>query len=244
MNRVVSFIFVIIIGHNIYAQTYYYKYIKSVYKGVENKDVNGGQFITFNGKKCYESDRNGYSVGNGSMSYEDEYSNNQIYVYWGACYYSNNAYFKFNRDSSLLNIETNAGKIFIYEKSTPPSNVTTCSLIRQQDPTHLTSNGNKQQSSSPLLSMQNSQPQVIVVEGNSVGDNQQRQRPQRQEPIKHECPLCHGEKWIVHNSYPPMYGQTNYKVRCDRCGKEFMKSTGHQHIICTQCRGLGYFIVK
>ena len=40
---------------------------------------------------------------------------------------------KFNTDKSIMNIETNAGKIFVYKRTTPPAGVTTCSLIREPE---------------------------------------------------------------------------------------------------------------
>lgn len=117
-----------VFGQSATAQTYYYRYTKSIIKGVINTDVSGGQFITFDGKRCYESDKYGNNVGNGSMAYDAENSK-QVETYWGSCYWSKNAYMKFNADKSLMNIETNAGKIYVYKRATPPAGVTTCSLI-------------------------------------------------------------------------------------------------------------------
>lgn len=130
MNRLIWVIICIFLGEaNCLAQTYYYKLTKTIIKGQQNTSVNGGQFITFDGKKCFESDKYGKNVGNGSLVYDAENSRVNE-TFWGACYYSKNAYFKFNSDRSLLNIDTNSGKIYVYKRATPPSGVTTCSLIR------------------------------------------------------------------------------------------------------------------
>jgi hypothetical protein len=47
---------------------------KTIIKGQQNTSVNGGQFITFDGKKCFESDKYGKNVGNGSLVYDAENS--------------------------------------------------------------------------------------------------------------------------------------------------------------------------
>lgn len=133
MNKnVLISLLLIAFGQSITAQTYYYRYTKSIIKGVTNTNVSGGQFITFDGKKCFESDKFGNDVGNGSLAYDAENSR-EIETYWGSCYWSKNAYMKFNADKSLMNIETNAGKIYVYKRATPPAGVTTCSLIHEKE---------------------------------------------------------------------------------------------------------------
>ena len=132
MNRkYLSLIFLAMFGYVCQAQTYYYKLTKTIINGQQNTNVNGGQFITFDGKKCFESDKYGKNVGNGALAYDAEYSKVNE-TYWGSCYYSKNAYFKFNSDRSLLNIDTNSGKIYVYKRATPPAGVTTCSLIHEK----------------------------------------------------------------------------------------------------------------
>lgn len=39
-------------------------------------------------------------------------------VFLGSYYRSKNAHMKFNADKSLMNIETNAGKIYVYKRAT------------------------------------------------------------------------------------------------------------------------------
>ena len=57
----------------------------------------------------------------------------------------------------------------------------------------------------------------------------------------HECSLCHGKKRIVKDTFPPMFGTADYKVKCNECGEYFLRSTGHTHIPCPQCHGKGYW---
>lgn len=132
MNKsVLSIVLCLLFGYASHAQTYYYKLTKTIINGQQNTNVSGGQFVTFDGKKCFESDKYGKNVGNGSLAYDAEYSKVNE-TYWGSCYYSKNAYFKFNSDRSLLNIDTNSGKIYVYKRTTPPTGVTTCSLIHEK----------------------------------------------------------------------------------------------------------------
>lgn len=237
-------------GQSIAAQTYYYRYTKSIIKGVEDKNVSGGQFITFDGKKCFESDKLGNNVGNGSMSYDAEVSKStQLETYWGSCFWSKNAHMKFNADKSLMNIETNAGKIYVYKRATAPANVTTCSLIRKPEPSSGSGGGG-----------------VVIVQqpyqqggyggggtynnggnagysGNSGRSGGTTPRTERDKPQKtrHTCPLCNGNKSIVRNDGSlSLYGGKDYLVRCNDCGYEHYRSTNHRHVTCPQCYGRGY----
>lgn len=57
-----------------------------------------------------------------------------------------------------------------------------------------------------------------------------------------QCPQCHGTGRMEYNTNPTQYGglnSNNYKVRCNECGKEFLKSWGHTHITCKICHGRG-----
>jgi len=69
----------------------------------------------------------------------------------------------------------------------------------------------------------------------SSGSYSQKQSSSRQ------CPQCHGTGRMEYNTNPPQYGglNNNYKVRCNECGKEFLKSWGHTHITCKICNGRG-----
>lgn len=51
------------------------------------------------------------------------------------------------------------------------------------------------------------------------------------------CSYCNGKGRVAHESYPPTYGTSDYKVYCSECGQYFMKSTGHSHITCPICHG-------
>ena len=247
MNRILfTFLFAIVFGQSVNAQTYYYRYTKSIIKGVTNTNVSGGQFITFNGKKCFESDKYGNNVGNGSMVYDAENSR-QVETYWGSCYWSKNAYMKFNNDKSLMNIETNAGKIYVYKRATAPANVTTCSLIRKPEPSSGGSSGSGGYTSSyPVQTY----PQDGYTEGgtynngNSGSSNQSNSNSYHQDKpqkTRYKCLACNGKGSIERNDGSiEHYGGRAYMKRCPTCGNEYWSTTFHRHETCKNCHGRGY----
>ena len=237
----------IVLGQTIYAQTYYYRFTKSIIKGKPDTNVNGGQFITFDGRKCFESDKYGNNVGNGSMSYDKENSS-QLETYWGACYWSKNAYMKFNADRSTMNIETNAGKIYVYKRAAAPAGVTTCSLIRKPEPSQ--NGGGGGSGYTPSYPTQPTYPNSGYAGGGTSGNsgysgstggntyNPSRDQPQK---TRHICPGCNGARTIVRNDGSiSSYGNSGYMKRCNTCGAEYWSTTFHRHVTCSICHGKGY----
>ena len=112
--------------------TRYYKQIKVVTEDRKEQPGNGsGQFITFNHKGCYDSDKSGFTVNNGFLKFgatTDErvyYSGNS---YWGAATYI------FLENYNRLNIRVDeSGITYVYVQTMPPANVTTCALIRKAE---------------------------------------------------------------------------------------------------------------
>ena len=80
--------------------------------------------------------------------------------------------------------------------------------------------------------------------GSSSSSQRQNTTHSRTQPTKHTCSLCNGQRRIVKDTYPSLYGQSNYQVKCNECGGYFMRSTGHTHISCPQCHGKGYFTTE
>ena len=248
MNRsAIILLFIIVFGQSINAQTYYYKYTKSIIKGKPDTNVSGGQFITFDGSKCFESDKYGNNVGNGVMAYDTEVSKSTgLKAYWGSCYRSKNAYMKFNADKSVMNIETNAGKIYVYKRATAPAGVTTCSLIRKPEPSSDGSSGGG--GYAPSYPVQ-TYPQGGYAGGgtynggNSGNTGGSTYRPERDKPQKtrHTCSACKGSGSIVRNDGSvSSYGNSGYMKRCPTCGEQYWSTTFHRHETCRICHGRGY----
>ena len=215
--------------------TYYYKLTKKIQNGIEYTNTGGGQFVSFIGSNCYDSDRYGISVGNGQLVYNEQYSScSKTYI--GNSYFGNVMY-RFKTDMSVLNIIVNKSLIYVYKRQTAPSSVTTCTLIRKRE----SSSGN---SGSYLPSYPNNGyggGYNTNNGGSSSSSQRQNTVPSRTQPTKHTCSLCNGQRRIVKDTYPSLYGQSDYQVKCNECGGYFMRSTGHTHITCPQCHGKGYF---
>lgn len=247
MNKnIIILALLIVFGEDITAQTYYYRYTKSIIKGVEDKNVSGGQFITFEGKKCFESDKYGNNVGNGSMAYDAEVSRaTQLETYWGSCYWSKNAHMKFTADKSLMNIETNAGKIYVYKRATVPANVTTCSLIREPGPRKSEMGGGGY--TPPVYPVQPNYPQGGFGGGGTTtgpgggGSKPVKSDRLKKEKVRRECRACNGKGTYEKNGDAVTFGSsTRYKIRCNTCGYEYWNTQTHSHPACPTCHGKGY----
>jgi len=91
---------------------------------------NTGQFISFTKMGCYDSDDKGYDIGNGFLEYKG--LENNIHCYYGKTYWGQGSYF-FNNDFSRLNIQTDSGIVYVYEKTSAPAGVVTSAKIRKPD---------------------------------------------------------------------------------------------------------------
>lgn len=222
---------------HIYGQdTFYYKLTKKIQKGIAYTNTAGGQFITFSGNKCYDSDKYGISVGNGELSYDKQYSTANTKTYVGSSYFGNVLY-RFKSDLSVLNVEVNSSLIYVYKRQVAPSSVTTCSLIRKKG-----SSGSNVNGYIPVYSGTSGYAGSYNTTTINNTPCKNATTTNNRQPTKHTCSLCHGQKRIVKDTYPALYGTTDYKVRCNECGGYFLRSMGHTHITCPQCHGRGYFM--
>ena len=110
-------------------KTYYYKFVSC---SDSRNTIMGGQFITFVGDICFESDNNGNSVKNGNMSRNSYQSSNEKFVYEGASFCGEDTKFIFNADKSRLNVIGKDGLRYSLVQTNPPARVTTCSFIRSR----------------------------------------------------------------------------------------------------------------
>lgn len=232
--KFLSIVILCLVCINGYGQTFYYKLTKKIVGEDVYTNTSGGQFITFVGNKCYESDKYGSNVGNGELKY-DLYYSKKYKIYLGTSYFGNEVKFKFSQDLNLLNVVTKDGRIYVYKKQPAPSSVTTCSLIRKKGSS---GSGSGYIPVNPVTSYGGTYSGTATTTSPVRNQNGTKRK---QQPAKHTCPLCHGAKRIVRDTYTPLYGTEDYRVRCSECGEYFMRSTGHTHITCPQCHGRGYF---
>lgn len=239
MNRLFIIIIAFVWCTTNKAQTVsYYKLTKKVHNGKISMSVSGGQFITFLQDICYESDKKGVGVGHGTLMLNKGYRNGTYKHYMGSSYWGTDATFKFKYDLSVLNVVLENGDTYVYKRQPAPASVTTCSLIRKKE-----KNSGNSGSFSPSYP-NNGYGGGYNSNGSSSSSQRQNTTPARTKPTKHTCNLCNGQRRIIKDTYPALYGQSDYQVRCSKCGGYFMRSTGHTHITCPQCHGKGYFTTE
>lgn len=208
---------------SLFAQdTYYYKLTKTVDPSKNaSTSVSGGQFITFIDNICYESDKKGMGVGHGSLKLNKSYSSSSFSVYMGKSYWGNKASFKFNSDKSVLNVILDDGTVYVYKRSTPPANVTTCSLIKGK-----TSSGGAPPANNPVPAYtphppinngSGSAPSGTTVQSNSnVGSSSSTQG--HNSSGKRDCHLCHGTGQCPScNGSGVIYSFYGDKLDCPNC---------------------------
>ena len=215
----------------------FYALTKKMHNGITSSSVTGGQFITFLDNICYESNKKGIGVGHGTLKLNKNYSNSNYKFYMGGSYWGTDATFKFKSDLSILNVILENGDIYVYKRQVASAFVTTCSLIRKRG----SSSGNSGSYSPSFPNNGYDGGYVPNKNGSSSSSRIQNTTPSRKQPTKHTCSLCNGQRRIVKDTYPSLYGQSDYQVKCNECGGYFMRSIGHTHTTCPQCHGKGYF---
>lgn len=207
------FLFVFNIG---YSQTYYYKQIKVIQEQIEKVGNETGQFITFNPKGCYDSDKEGISVGNGFLKYIKTENNIRIYKgdsFWGEAYYYVSTDFK------RINISLqNEVKIYVYTKEYS-TNRTTSYYVKNN-----TINTIPITTTSPLETISN------ISNG---------QEMEHSKLVRTTCSFCKGTGLNPLKTYGPDYtgGSVITLQYCEICGK---MDKYHQHETCPSCGGKGY----
>lgn len=214
----------------------YYALSRTRKNGVDNRDVSGGQYISFISDICYESNKKGVGVGHGSLTRNKDYSNSQYTIYQGSSYWGNTAIFKFNADRSVLNVVLDNGDIYVYKRSAAPAGQETCSLIRKKS---LSSSNN---TDSFVVGI----PQPVypvdpysshTMQGYGAGSNDgSTSNNSTHQPTRHQCGLCGGTGEVIDETSRASFGNTKY---CDKCKKTVKDS--HYHKTCPSCKGKGWW---
>ena len=187
MNRWLALALLALFGISVSAQDVrYYKLSSTRIGGITNNNVSGGQFINFISDICFESNNKGVGVGHGTLTRNDNYSNSQYTTYQGSSYWGSSTTFKFNADKSVLNVVLDNGDIYVYKRATPPTGVTTCSLIRQKSNGSSSSGGYVPQPTYPT------QPYPAQPYPQQQYPQQQQQTPTHQQPTRIQCSYCNG----------------------------------------------------
>jgi hypothetical protein len=225
LKRIIVFcITFFVLANCAFAQNYVTRYYKQIKIVDQNKKVqigdNSGQFITFNDKGCYDSDKSGYEVKNGFLKYKG--NDNGYNTYYGSSFWGTATYF-FLKDYSRLNIVLEATDItYVYELTTPPANVNTCSLIKETQP--VTSPAN------PISSVVVNP--ITPIEGNNNGTTSSSTNSRET-----MCKSCNGTgKCTMCGGYP--------KKTCSYCDgrgrKVYGSGSNVEYSRCAVCNGTGY----
>ena len=196
-------------------QTRYYTQLKIVSGDrSERKGDGSGQFITFNEKGCYDSDKDGYTVNNGFLKFGQR---NGDKVYYSGSSYWGDATYVFTDNYRRLNVRvTSSDKIYVYTLSSPPAGTLTCALIKGKDTPAVV----------PVII--NPYPVVITTPSTTT--------PSTTTTTK-TCSFCRGTGISPTKKYAPHYGGATTYVRCSQCGA---MDKPHYHESCPSCRGRGY----
>ena len=244
MNRLLFLILSTFVTYSTFAQdTFYYKLTKKIHADTPSTNVSGGQFITFIEGMCFESNKSGYSVGNGTLKLNDQ-AVGSYKTYEGKCYWGNDVVFRFKEDLSILNVVLDNGDVYVYKRTTPPTGVTTCSLIRKPEPSSgggAYSNGYSQ----PVYPNQTTYPQGGYGAGTNSNQGGSGTTPIRTERVKKEkerriCSACNGKGTYEKNGDAVSFGSATHKIRCKICGYEYWNTQTHSHPSCPTCHGRGY----
>ncbi len=202
---------VICISNTAFSQTYFYKRIKIVKNGQSYDTHDDGHYMTIGENCIYDSDADGFCIGNSNMKYVK--TENGIRTYYGNSYYGL-CYCFASSDYQRLNLR-DGESIYVYVKCTPSSGV-------DLRPTS-TSAGNV--------------PVIIQIPNGSITtpDNSSSNRNNRR-----QCPSCNGTgKGMDQIIYRPDYTGKQNDEYCSKCGK-WGSPHSHHTPMCRTCYGKGY----
>ena len=218
----------------------YYKLNKIEDYGKVQSKCTGGQFIKINKYVCFDSDIHGNSVGNGKL-YRDITNSTTNYIYKGQSFHGNVKYI-FSYDYKSLIVEITPKFRYFYNKTTPPAEVKTCSLIKSSR----SSSSESEISPYTPPNTPNEYNNEFNKDGskhNSASNSHSNSNSNASTPArKFKCAYCNGTGRIEKNdNAPASFGTDRPKQRCNECGKWYDPNIfTHYHQTCRLCGGTGY----
>lgn len=204
---------------------YYYQLTKTKVNGLVSTQGHGRQFICIYDDFCYDCDKNGKGVGNGQLHLKNK---GEYVVYSGESYFGKNSYYKFSHSFSSLNIITPKGDIYAYKKVAPPSNIETCSLIK-----------NQKNSSSSFIGATTSYESAPI--NNNTSSTNNANSSVKKTKVRKKCAYCSGKGERIQHEYVSTFGLNGPRVHCNICNKSWSYGTVHVHHRCNHCNGTGYY---
>lgn len=214
MKRILLLTKIIFTASLIIAQTttLSFKLIRQVTRGVVKDIPHEYLFLTINNKVCYDSDRNGYTVGNGTLKLKNK--GEQYWVYEGESFYGQCVY-RIRNDYSKLNVEdVGSGTIYIYESCIIPSSVSTCTRVK---------------------STQELQNAIVLPIANEPQNFTAFPSESRQKKM---CSACKGTGLTREFVGVSIYS-VDITYKCNVCNEIMHTYDKHIHQTCSACHGTG-----
>lgn len=192
-------------------------------KEVENGQIKPGDksylFLSITDKGCYDSDKDGMSVGNGFLKLSD--IQNGIKNYYGDSYWGK-AEYRLKTDYSRLNIvDIQNDKVYVYERRE-------ISQVACR-----TSSKIKSQAVSPQIG-----EAVPFIPAPSYNQQYDHQSETVERIVCHVCKGTKREKYYIVSAVIPMVERHE---RCPECHEMMREYNLHKHRVCTACKGKGYY---
>lgn len=199
------------------------------YKLVPKKSsvkATGGQFITFIGDQCFDSNNVGVSVYNGKLKKNLYQSTAEKIIYTGTSFYGTNSKYIFTNNKKNLCIVAPNGETYQYIESVAPKGQRTCTLIKGNS----TSNDDYSETYYPQNHSNqhsNSFPSLTTHQGTSPIQKSTTDQNRNQ---RKKC-LYTGAGDKLH---------CGGDGKCSRCGGDgLMNGFGINNVKCSQCNGSG-----
>lgn len=196
----------------------YYRHIKTVSPSGAVTAVAGhkGQFVTRNGRACYESRPDGTALQyNGHLILESE--SGGLVTYSGRSYFGNSS-FVFDDSRGYLNVRGSDGTVYVFQRQAAPAGCTASSYITPRP------------APAPDVHVPVPSPGYVPTTPVSPShDDVNRPGTRRQCDICHgstDCQHCHGKGWIAGSRI----GGSS-RIECSLC-----KGSGK----CIHCQGRGW----
>lgn len=206
------YLLLILFSTPIFAQTVQYRRVKIVTNGIQQSVNDDAHYLTFSSNGFYESDANGYSVGNSKMI---EFVKDDIglHCYSGPGFYGYGNYF-FSSDYSRINLKLTNNTVYVYEKITGTTTASNRAYV---------STNSDGVSTTP----------VVTTPYTPIPSHERH-------PRREKCTFCNGtgigaNLIKYHHNYD---GTTTYEY-CSECGTTRPKHHHEKHP-CGKCEGRGY----